>query len=270
MQSYDLSPKQFRVFSVLHADSDLLMRKIISNVFSNEAFQLDSAANGKEAFALLESRGYQYDIVITEMHMQYANGYEIINKVMKESPRTRTLITSNMSYLHIREGLEIVREDCFKKPLVVGKLLERVKLIMEGDPEVARQLLPEVGSKVINMPESQCNEAEPHQMQLDSFLENSKITHSEQPQGIVHMQDLVAVEDLVALEELIDVREIEEVHEKIDMQAVVRAQEDAMNELFVAEYVAREEILAIDIVPEQPVLVAATQKSPVMSGKRWW
>lgn len=264
MQSYDLPPKQFRVFSVLHADSDLLMRKIISNVFSNEAFQLDSAANGKEAFALLESRGYQYDIVITEMHMQYANGYEIINKVMKESPLTRTLITSNMSYLHIREGLEIVREDCFKKPLVVGKLLERVKLIMEGDPEVARQLLPEVGSKVINMPESQCNEDEPHQMQLGSFLENSKITHSEQPQEIVHMQDLVAVEDLI------DVCEIEEVHEKIDMQAVVRAQEDAMNELFVAEYVAREEILATDIVPEQPVLVAATQKSPVMSGKRWW
>lgn len=264
MQSYDLPPKQFRVFSVLHADSDLLMRKIISNVFSNEAFQLDSAANGKEAFALLESRGYQYDIVITEMHMQYANGYEIINKVMKESPSTRTIITSNMSYLHIREGLEIVREDCFKKPLVVGKLLERVKLIMEGDPQVAGQLLPELGSKVVNISESQNNEAEPHQMRLDSFLQNAKIAHSEKPQGIVPVQDLIAVEELV------DLREIEEVQEMIDMQEVVRAQEAAMNELFVAEYVAKEEILGIDIVPEQPVLVVATQKSPVMSGKRWW
>jgi DNA-binding response OmpR family regulator len=264
MQSYDLPPKQFRVFSVLHADSDLLMRKIISNVFSNETFQLDSAANGKEAFALLEAKGYQYDIVITEMHMQYANGYEIINKVLKESPSTRTIITSNMSYLHIREGLEIIREDCFKKPLVVGKLLERVKLIMEGDMQVAEQSLPEVGSKVISMPESQCNEALPHQMQLDSFLQKSKIAHSEQPQEIVRMQDLVVVE------ELIDVREIEKVQEKIDMQAGVRAQEDAMNELFVAEFVAKEETLAIDILPEQPVLVAATQKSPVMSGKRWW
>ncbi|MDR2275872.1 response regulator [Sphingobacterium sp.] len=264
MQSYDLPPKQCRVFSVLHADSDLLMRKIISNVFSNEAFQLDSAANGKEAFALLEAKDYQYDIVITEMHMQYANGYEIINKVMKESPRTRTLITSNMSYLHIREGLEIVREDCFKKPLVVGKLLERVKLIMEGDTDVAGQLHPEVGSKVVNISESQTNEAEPHQMQLDSFLQNAKIAHSEQLQGVVSVQDLIAVEELV------DLHEIEEVQEQIDMQAVVRAQEDAMNELFVAEYVAREEILAIDIVPEQPVLLAATQKLPVMSGKRWW
>lgn len=266
MQSYDLPPKQRRVFSVLHADSDLLMRKIISNVFSNEAFQLDSAANGKEAFALLEARDYQYDIVITEMHMQYANGYEIINKVLKESPRTRTIITSNMSYLHIREGLEIVREDCFKKPLVVGKLLERVKLIMEG----------ELGPKVINMPESQCDEALPHQMQLDSFLQNSKIAHTEQPQGIVSVQDLIAVEeliavqDLVVVEELIAVREIEEVQEKMAMQTVVQAHEAVMNELFVAEFVAKEEALAIDVLPEQPVLVAATQKSPVMSGKRWW
>jgi len=264
MQSYDLPPKQRRVFSVLHADSDLLMRKIISNVFSNEAFQLDSAANGKEAFALLEARDYQYDIVITEMHMQYANGYEIINKVLKESPRTRTIITSNMSYLHIREGLEIVREDCFKKPLVVGKLLERVKLIMEGDTQVAEQLLPELGSKVINMTESQCNEALPHQMQLDSFLQNSKIAHTEQPQGIVSVQDLVAVEELIA------VREIEEVQEKMAMHTVVQAHEAVMNELFVAEFVAKEEALAIDVLPEQPVLVAATQKSPVMSGKRWW
>ncbi len=198
--------------------------------------------------------------------MQYANGYEIINKVLKESPRTRTIITSNMSYLHIREGLEIVREDCFKKPLVVGKLLERVKLIMEG----------ELGPKVINMPESQCDEALPHQMQLDSFLQNSKIAHSEQPQGIVSVQDLlageelVAVQDLVVVEELIAVREIEEVQEKMAMQTVVQAHEAVMNELFVAEFVAKEEALAIDVLPEQPVLVAATQKSPVMSGKRWW
>jgi len=260
MQIHDLKPKQSRVFSVLHADSDLLMRKIISNVFSNEAFQLDSAANGKEAFALLEARDYQYDIVITEMHMQYANGYEIINKLLKESPRTRTIITSNMSYLHIREGLEIVREDCFKKPLVVGKLLERVKHIMEG----------EFGPKVIDMTESQCNEALPHLMQLDSLLQNSKIAHSEQPHGIVRVQDLVVVEDLAAVEELIDVREIEKVEEKMAMQTVVQAQEAVMNELFVAEFVAKEETLAIDILPEQLVLAADTQKSPVMSGKRWW
>lgn len=135
MQIHNLKPEESRVFSVLHADSDLLMRKIISNLFSNPSFRLDSAANGKEAFALLEAKDYQYDIVITEMHMQYANGYEIVNKIMKESPATKTIITSNMSYLHIREGLEIVREDCFKKPLVVGKLLERVEHMMRDEEE---------------------------------------------------------------------------------------------------------------------------------------
>ncbi|WP_409456389.1 hypothetical protein, partial [Sphingobacterium sp.] len=44
MQIHNLKPEESRVFSVLHADSDLLMRKIISNLFSNPSFRLDSAA----------------------------------------------------------------------------------------------------------------------------------------------------------------------------------------------------------------------------------
>ncbi|WP_293879735.1 MULTISPECIES: response regulator [unclassified Sphingobacterium] len=249
MQIHDVKPKQTRVFSVLHADSDLLMRKIISNVFSNEAFQLDSAANGKEAFALLEARDYQYDIIITEMHMQYANGYEIINKVMKESPRTRTIITSNMSYLHIREGLEIVREDCFKKPLVVGKLLERVKHIMGGDPEV------------IPAPEMCYKSTEVNQIRLETCDEAQELMDvpvSGNVQDIVNVQELAPVLELLAEQDFVHVQE------RLD------AQEAVMSELFVAEFVAKEETLAIDVATEPHVLLAFEPKAQVTSGRRWW
>ncbi len=218
MQIHNLKPEESRVFSVLHADSDLLMRKIISNLFSNPSFRLDSAASGKEAFALLEAKDYQYDIVITEMHMQYANGYEIVNKIMKESPATKTIITSNMSYLHIREGLEIVREDCFKKPLVVGKLLERVEHMMRDEEE--------------------------------SPLERAE-----------HMLE---DEQELALE-------IPGKEKKVETMA-----ETAIHDLAVAEFVAREEMTAIQEVPgmEQipvnEILTEIKQNDTLGSCKRWW
>jgi len=233
MQIHNLKPEESRVFSVLHADSDLLMRKIISNLFSNPSFRLDSAANGKEAFALLEAKHYQYDIVITEMHMQYANGYEIVNKIMKESPATKTIITSNMSYLHIREGLEIVREDCFKKPLVVGKLLERVEHMMRDEEE--------------------------------SPLERVEyMLGDEQESPLERVEHILGDEQELALE-------IPGKEKKVEAMA-----ETAIHDLAVAEFVAREEMTAIQEVPAMEqisvneILTEIKQNDTLGSCKRWW
>lgn len=244
MQTDNLKSDHSKVFSVLHADSDLLMRKIISNVFSNTAFQLDSAANGREAFALLEAKGYQYDIVITEMHMQYANGYEIVNKVMKESPNTKTIITSNMSYLHIREGLEIIREDCFKKPLVVGKLLERVKSMVDQED----QLVDQGDRREPDLPIS-------FERAIDSMP--LKIDRSVQ-------------EDLSLALAGEDISE-QPLYESMANDFTDRIQDAVVNELAVAEFVAQEETLSIDVMAVvEEVLAAPKQKAEAISGKRWW
>lgn len=117
-----------QTFSVLHVDSDMLMRKILKKTVPDNFFRLDSAADGREAFRLLDQN--QYDIVITEMHMHFANGYEIVNRILCNSPRSTVIITSNMSFFHIRDGLDIPRENYFKKPLVIGKLMERIKAVL--------------------------------------------------------------------------------------------------------------------------------------------
>ncbi|QQT53141.1 response regulator [Sphingobacterium multivorum] len=244
MQPDNLKSDHSKVFSVLHADSDLLMRKIIANVFSNTAFQLDSAANGREAFAFLEAKGYQYDIVITEMHMQYANGYEIVNKVIKESPNTKTIITSNMSYLHIREGLEIIREDCFKKPLVVGKLLERVKYIVDQGDKFADQ-------------------GDRREIDLPILIERDK---DKMPLKI----DL-AVQDDFSLAPLQEDMPEQLSHKSTAGDFTDMIQDAVVNELAVAEFVAQEEMLSIDVMAVvEEVLAAPKQTAEVISGKRWW
>lgn len=248
MQIHNLKPEESRVFSVLHADSDLLMRKIISNLFSNPSFRLDSAANGKEAFALLEAKDYQYDIVITEMHMQYANGYEIVNKIMKESPATKTIITSNMSYLHIREGLEIVREDCFKKPLVVGKLLERVEHMMRDEEESP---LERVEYMLGDEQESPLERVE-------------HMVGDEEESPLERVEHMLEDEQELALE-------IPGKEKKVETMA-----ETAIHDLAVAEFVAREEMTAIQEVPAMEqisvneILTEIKQNDTLGSCKRWW
>jgi len=248
MQIHNLKPEEPRVFSVLHADSDLLMRKIISNLFSNPSFRLDSAANGKEAFALLEAKDYQYDIVITEMHMQYANGYEIVNKIMQESPATKTIITSNMSYLHIREGLEIVREDCFKKPLVVGKLLERVEHMMRDEQE---SLLKRVEYILGDEQESPLERVE-------------HMVGDEEESPLERVEYMLEDEQELALE-------IPGTEKKVETMA-----EAAIHDLAVAEFVAREEMIAIqevtamEQIPVNEILTEIKQNDTLGSCKRWW
>lgn len=248
MQIHNLKPEESRVFSVLHADSDLLMRKIISNLFSNPSFRLDSAANGKEAFALLEAKDYQYDIVITEMHMQYANGYEIVNKIMKESPATKTIITSNMSYLHIREGLEIVREDCFKKPLVVGKLLERVEHMMRDEEESPLERVEYILGD-----------------EQESPLERVEhMVGDEEESPLERVEHMLEDEQELALE-------IPGKEKKVETMA-----ETAIHDLAVAEFVAREEMTAIQEVPAMEqisvneILTEIKQNDTLGSCKRWW
>lgn len=259
MHSHNLNPLSTKVFSVLHADSDLLMRKIIRNVFPDSIFKLDSAANGKEAFALLEANEFQYDIVITEMYMQYANGYEIVNRVMKESPRTKTIITSNMSYLHIREGLEIVREDCFKKPLVVGKLLERVKLILQQGDVVA------VGEEEVAV------ENVAHRRPIFELL------NSEFPAPVMQPEE-EEEEPADRLTENFDIElflsEREELSEleTVTNDVVTVRQDIAVNEIAVAEFIAKEEALLALLTPPivEEIAVEPKVKSTTMSGKRWW
>ncbi|WP_312789901.1 response regulator [Sphingobacterium sp.] len=247
----------------MHADSDLLMRKIISNLFSNPSFRLDSAANGKEAFALLEAKDYQYDIVITEMHMQYANGYEIVNKIMQESPATKTIITSNMSYLHIREGLEIVREDCFKKPLVVGKLLERVEYMMRDEQEsplerVEHMMRDEEESPLERVEYMLGDEQESPLERVEHMMRDEEESPLERAEHMLEDEQELALE-------------IPGKEKKVETMA-----ETAIHDLAVAEFVAREEMTAIqevtamEQIPVNEILSEIKQNDTLGSCKRWW
>ncbi|QEH41495.1 PleD family two-component system response regulator [Chitinophaga sp. XS-30] len=118
---------------ILLVEDDEVMPKIIERILHKEEYQIDHVVNGKEAFQKLEETQYGYDLIITDLMMPYANGFEILSKVKsrKEGKPIAVLIVSNASNEDmILEGFKLGADDFLKKPVLPGELLIRVKRLL--------------------------------------------------------------------------------------------------------------------------------------------
>lgn len=109
------------------------MPKIMERILHREEYQIDHVTNGKEAFSKLEETNFGYDLIITDIMMPYANGFEILSKV-KNRPDAKpipVIIVSNAGNEDmILEGFKLGADDFLKKPVIPGELLIRVKRLL--------------------------------------------------------------------------------------------------------------------------------------------
>lgn len=118
---------------ILLIEDDEVMPKIIERILHKEAYQLDHVVNGKEAIKKLEETNYGYDLIITDIMMPYANGFEILSRVKgrKEGKPIAVIIVSNAGNEDmILEGFKLGADDFLKKPVIPGELLIRVKRLL--------------------------------------------------------------------------------------------------------------------------------------------
>jgi DNA-binding response OmpR family regulator len=118
---------------ILLVEDDEVMPKIMERILHREEYSIDHVTNGKEAFAKLEETNYGYDLIITDIMMPYANGFEILSKV-KNRPGAKpipVIIVSNAGNEDmILEGFKLGADDFLKKPVIPGELLIRVKRLL--------------------------------------------------------------------------------------------------------------------------------------------
>lgn len=121
------------MYKILVIEDDEVMPKIIQRILHKEAYQLDHVVNGKEAIQKLEETNYGYDLIITDIMMPYANGFEILSRVKgrKEGKPIAVIIVSNAGNEDmILEGFKLGADDFLKKPVIPGELLIRVKRLL--------------------------------------------------------------------------------------------------------------------------------------------
>ncbi len=121
--------------NILVIEDDDIMRKVISTVLKNNGYNVILAIDGKEAFEKIKTE--DYDIVLTNLMMPYANGLEVISKIRSDPSRKHVsiiVVSSIGNEDSVLEAFSLGANDYLKKPIMVGELVIRVKkLLLSGN-----------------------------------------------------------------------------------------------------------------------------------------
>jgi DNA-binding NtrC family response regulator len=115
---------------VLVVDDKENMRKLFSRILG-DAYAVTEAADGTQALVLLASRSF--DVVVTDIQMPGADGFEVLREVKRRAPDTQVVLVT--AYASIPKAVEAIKEgayDYVSKPfdpdevaLVVARALEQ-------------------------------------------------------------------------------------------------------------------------------------------------
>lgn len=118
---------------ILLIEDEDLMRKIVERILIKEGHEVDIASNGKEACQNLTNNNFSYDLVITDIMMPYANGFEILSKIKsnKIGKNVPVIIVSSVGNEDmVMEGFKLGADDFLKKPIMAGELLIRINRLL--------------------------------------------------------------------------------------------------------------------------------------------
>jgi YesN/AraC family two-component response regulator len=100
---------------ILVVDDNILMRKLIINLFHRDDMEFDEAGDGAEGLYRLSEN--QYDLIITDIVMPKMEGIEMIREIKRNYPEMKIIAISGGEpfYLYMAKKLGI--DGVFTKPL---------------------------------------------------------------------------------------------------------------------------------------------------------
>jgi two-component system response regulator PilR (NtrC family) len=120
---------------ILIAEDEKSMREVLEIFLQEEGYETFTAKDGKEALEMLE--GDIYDVVITDIKMPRADGFEVLKKTKEISPQTVVImITAFGTTESAIEAIKLGAYDYIEKPfkieeirVVIKRALERKRII---------------------------------------------------------------------------------------------------------------------------------------------
>ena len=117
--------------NILVVEDDDIMLKAIRNILSKDGFNVVTAKDGKEAFEKLDNN--EYDVVITDLMMPYANGLEVVSRLRNDNAKRNTgiiIVSSVGNEETITEAFRLGADDYLKQPIMAGELLIRIRKLL--------------------------------------------------------------------------------------------------------------------------------------------
>ncbi len=119
--------------NVLIIEDDDIMLKAIKNILGKAGYNVITAKDGKEAFDQMDNG--EYDIVVTDLMMPYANGLEVVSRLRGDATKRHVsiiVVSSVGNEETITEAFRLGADDYLKKPIMAGELLIRIKKLLDN------------------------------------------------------------------------------------------------------------------------------------------
>lgn len=113
---------------VLIVDDDFISLELLRNAMEDAGYQVTSAANGREAFELIQSERFR--MVVSDWEMPDMSGPELCRQVRQNIEHGYVyliLLTSHGDSEHLVEGMNAGADDFIVKPFRTPELLVRVR-----------------------------------------------------------------------------------------------------------------------------------------------
>lgn len=136
------------MFSILVAEDDETLNKMVCTKLKQENFRTFSAFNGEEALEIIDKT--YIDLIISDIMMPKINGYELIQEIRKIAPSLPILmVTAKNQMEDIEKGFRVGTDDYMVKPIQLKEMVLRVNALLRR-AKIANEKKLIVGKTVLD------------------------------------------------------------------------------------------------------------------------
>jgi DNA-binding response OmpR family regulator len=113
---------------ILVVDDKAELRTLLKSYFTNEGFEVLTAANGREA--LFTARSSKPDLIILDLMMPEMGGYDFMHAYSREASTPVIILTARLEENDKVIGLELGADDYVTKPFSPRELAARARAVL--------------------------------------------------------------------------------------------------------------------------------------------
>src|SRR5688572_12114082 len=119
-------PVFLREGRLLVVDDEESLRITTAAILEREGYSVDTAASGDEAIALLDDK--DYDLVLTDLHMEAGDGLSVLNRIRRHSPLTISVVLTG--FASVESAIAALQEgayDYLVKPCDIDSMKHTIR-----------------------------------------------------------------------------------------------------------------------------------------------
>jgi DNA-binding response OmpR family regulator len=114
--------------TVLVVDDTRNVRTMLSDFLGSQKFEVLTAADGREALAIVQSANP--DLILLDIMMPNMDGYQFITQLRRTSSTPVIMITAKQQESDVIRGFDLGADDYITKPFRMKELLVRVRAVL--------------------------------------------------------------------------------------------------------------------------------------------